>query len=49
MATTRTEDGHKKNTKTSVTVKTKGTKKHKTTEVQFHFENQGTGNTPNPP
>ena len=35
VATTRTEDGHKENTKTSTKIKTKMTKKHRTTEEEM--------------
>ena len=35
VATTRTEDGHKQNTKTSITIQTKRTKKHWTTEEEM--------------
>jgi len=34
LATTRTEDGHKQNTKTSTTVQTKRTKGHRKTEEE---------------
>jgi len=34
VATTRTEDGHKQNTKTSTTVQTKRTKEHRKTEEE---------------
>ena len=52
MATTLTEDGHKSNTKTSTPIQTKRAKKQwrpkKIWRDQLHFEDQGTGNTPNP-
>jgi hypothetical protein len=54
VTTTYTEDGHKQNTKTSITISTKRTKEHRPTEEemegpnQLHLEDQGTGNTPNP-
>ena len=35
VATTRTEDGHKQTTKTSTTIHTKRTKKHRTTEEEM--------------
>ena len=35
VATTRTEDGHKWNTKTSITIQTKRTKEHRTTEEEM--------------
>ena len=35
VATTRTEDGHKENTKTSITIQTKRTKEHWTTEEEM--------------
>ena len=35
VATTRTEDGHKLNTKTSITMQTKRTKEHRTTEEEM--------------
>ena len=35
VATTRTEDGHKQNTKTSTTVSTQKTKEHRTTEEEM--------------
>ena len=35
LPTTRTEDGHKQNTKTSTTMQTKRTKKHRTTEEEM--------------
>jgi hypothetical protein len=35
VATTRTDDGHKSNTKTSVTISTKRTKDHRTTEEEM--------------
>jgi len=35
VATTRTENGHKQNTKTSTTISTKRTKEHKTTEEEM--------------
>ena len=35
VATTRTEDGHRQNTKRSVTIYTKRTKKHRTTEEEM--------------
>jgi hypothetical protein len=50
MATTRTEDGHKQVTKTSLTIETKRTKNigrpRKRWRDQFHFEDQGTGDMP---
>ena len=52
VATTRTEDGHRQNTKTSVTIYTKRRRNigrpRKRWRDQFYFEDQGTGNTPNP-
>ena len=51
MATTRTEEGHKQNTKTSITIWTKGRRNFvrpkKSWRDKLHFEDQGTGNTPN--
>ena len=35
MGTTRTDDGHKQNTKTSTTISTKRTKEHRTTEEEM--------------
>jgi hypothetical protein len=35
VATTRTEDGHKQNNKTSVTIETKRTKEHRTTQEEM--------------
>ena len=35
VATTRTEDGHKQNTKTCNTIQTKRTKEHRTTEKEM--------------
>ena len=35
VATTRTEDGHKQNTKTSTTIQNKRTKEHRTTEEEM--------------
>ena len=35
VATTRTEDGHKQNTKISTTISTKRTKEHRTTEEEM--------------
>jgi hypothetical protein len=35
VATTRTEDGHKQNTKTSTAIQTKRTKEHRTTEEEM--------------
>jgi hypothetical protein len=49
---TRTEDGHKLNTKTSARIKTKKRRNtgrpRKRWRDQLHFEDQETGNTPNP-
>ena len=39
VATTRTEDGHKQNTKTSTTISTKRTKEHRTTEEEMEGPN----------
>jgi hypothetical protein len=39
VATTRTEDGHRQNTKTSVTIYTKRAKKHRTTEEEMEGPN----------
>ena len=39
MATTRTEDGHKLNIKTSTTVSTRRTKEHRTTEEEMEGTN----------
>ena len=39
VATTRTEDGHKQNTKTSTTIQTKRTKEHRTTEEEMEGPN----------
>ena len=51
VATTRTEEGHKQNTKTSITIWTKGRRNFvrpkKSWRDKLHFEDQGTGNTPN--
>ena len=52
VATTRTEDGYKQNTKTSLQYKPKGRRDigrpRKRWRDQFHFEDQRTGKTPNP-
>jgi len=52
MATTRTEDGHKQNTKQSLQHKPKGRRNigrtRKRWKGQLHLEDQGTGNEPNP-
>ena len=52
VATTRTEDGNKQNTKTSTTDRPKGRRNigrpKKRWRDKLHFEDQGTGNTPNP-
>ena len=52
VATRRTEDGHKQNTKTSTTIQTHGRRNigrpKKRWRDQLHFEDQGTGKTPNP-
>jgi hypothetical protein len=51
MVTTRTEDGHKQNTKTSTTYRPKGRRNigrlRKRRRDQLHFEDEGRGNTPN--
>jgi len=43
VATTRTEDGHKQNTKTSTTVSTKRTNKHRTTEEEMEGPTSSAG------
>ena len=52
MATTRTEDGHKQDTKEALQYKAKGQRNigrpRKRWRDQFYFEDQGKGNTPNP-
>ena len=52
VATTRTEDGHKQNTKTSTKYRPKGRRNigrpKNRWRGQLHFEDQRTGNTPNP-
>jgi hypothetical protein len=52
VATTRTEDGHKQNTKQALQYKQKGRRiigrPRRRWRDQFHFEDHGTGNTPNP-
>jgi len=51
VATTRTEDGHKHNTKTALQYKPKGGRNigrpRKRWRDQLHLEDQGTGNMPN--
>jgi hypothetical protein len=52
VATTRTEDGHKQNTKTSLKYGTKGQsnigRRRKRWRDQLRLEDQRIGNTPNP-
>ena len=52
VATTRTEDGHKQNTKQTLQYKPKGRRDigrpRKRWRGQFYFEDQGTGNMPYP-
>ena len=52
VATTRTEDGHKQNTKQALQYKPKGRRNigrpRKKWRDKLHFEDQGPGNTPNP-
>ena len=52
VATTHTEDGHKQDNKQALQYKPKGRRNigrpRKRWRDQFRFEDQGTGNTPNP-